>query len=234
MKVKASVNLEDEFLATEKALDSLSAFPTKVKVRGKPNLLVDEEAEPVDDEFAELERQVNEMSGDEGNAKDADDDYVDPDEPKDANGVPQTVLMEEEELYHKHELIRSVDALQHEIEMVFKPIIENKLVGPDYQDFIQTTLVSVATFANRISKGIENKNLTISDYLAMVESTLQEHLLLLGGSKKTMSVTAKHRIGERAKIMIKEVVILRKVNDTSSQVTEAEVQQEFALKVVFI
>lgn len=87
----------------------------------------------LDGMIGDLEKQIDMMGGS--------DDDLDADEAKDANGVPESVLLEEEDEYHDPSTFLGVDALQWELTSYYPKI--DKFKGEDYRDYIDSKKLTV-------------------------------------------------------------------------------------------
>lgn len=129
-----------------------------------------------------------------------------PVEGEDENGVAEDILIEEEGKYHNKDHIRSISALNAEIETYMNNILDNKLVGSDYRDALESSKDEWELYINRTKEMFASQKLTMEKYLKVVLNgkELQERLKE-AATKNKASITTLNRINKRLEVIEQEI-----------------------------
>lgn len=216
---------KSDALATENFLSSMSVMD-KHKKANKPALKSISESNPgkesIEDELARMEREIGGDSDDHNPLASVTHTLGPPisspgairtfqkfgndDEPKDGNGVPQSVLLDEEPIYHDEEQISSIDALRHQVEHFINPLLENKQLSDDFRESMESIKSEYSSLADKLERGIVSEKLPLDVYVVMVKAKLVIQQKLLAEATKGGSVSAQKRIASRIEVMSNEIV----------------------------
>jgi hypothetical protein len=145
-------------------------------------------------------------------------------EPKDENGVVESILMEEEPVYHGFQKIVSIDTLTHEEENYISKIIDGELIGSDYREILETEREERQTHMNKLMRVLQSGALSLDAYLDMVQQALQNQLQLQKVAiAKKASITTQKRIENRIQLMTAEIATVKQ--QTQGGKPEAPPQQ---------
>lgn len=153
-------------------------------------------------------------------------------EAKDKNGVPESVLIEEEDIYHKKDKIVSAGCLGQEIENYINPIIDGELVGEDYRDILSMAKDEWEIYIDRLGSQIQSGKISLGKYKEIIEMGLssQKNLLELGLKKKASKTTI-DRIKNRISIITTEISeVVEQLKQSGESVAEEPKEQEPAPK----
>lgn len=255
-KKQGLADFESDAFRTEMYLSSLSVMDkgkTKPQKGRKPAATSGSggrfAAQNQDDSFARLQKLVDDMPDDDGNLASLDAkgstgeaagvlsaaaavqsvDMIGPDgdEPKDTNGIPEHILLEEEPVYHHCDQIMSIDTLRDQVQTFLDPIIEKKLVSQDYVEAMELVKIEYNAIADRLEKGIISQKLTMQDYVPMVKTNLSIQYDLLKKAKKEASVSAQQRIANRIEVMTQEIVACHNHENPDQLITIKDIQAQF-------
>lgn len=87
---------------------------------------------------------------------------------KDHNGVPEEVLVEEEDIYHDPLTFKSIEALTYEIDTYAPMVMGPKYKGEDYRDLIDMKLMGLENQRGALMGGLQSGKLSPQKYLSVV------------------------------------------------------------------